>query len=175
MKNWKKLKSEIVHSNPWYIVRKDDVIRPNGDRGEYYVVETRGPSVFIVATNSQNQILLIGMERYTNSTFSWEIPGGNSDNQDPKIAALRELQEETGYTTNNISLVGKSYVMNGVCGESSYVFHAKNLIPTGHNDQGEEGITKTKWVTQEQIKEMIKNEEITDNQTIVAITKTFFV
>lgn len=176
MQNWKTLSSEVVHKNPWYEVVKNDVIRPDGSDGEYYIVQTYGPSVFVVATNQNNEVLLIGQERYTNGTFSWEVPGGGSDGQeDPLDAAKRELAEESGYTTNDISLVGKSFVMNGVCGELSYIYHATNLIKVEHNEQKEEGITQTKWVSLNEIKNMIKNEEITDNQTITAITKVFLV
>lgn len=171
MQSWQKLSSAIVHTNPWYKVRRDEVIRPDGQPGEYYVIETNGASVFIVATNPADEILLIGMERYTNGTFSWEVPGGNSDGQDPARAALRELQEETGYTTDSLTLLGKSYVMNGVCGEASYVFLAKNLQQTTSNAKAEEGITRTQWFSIPDIKNMIKRGEITDNQSIVALTK----
>ena len=170
MKSWQTISSKIVHKNPWYHVRHDQIIRPDGQPGNYYVVETGGPSIFIVAIND-NKILLVGQERYTNGTFSWEIPGGNSDGQDLLVAAKRELREETGYTANNWTAVGQGFVMNGVCGEKSYFFVASNLTQTGQNEQLEEGISQQKWFGMDEIKQMIKENVITDNQSIVAITK----
>lgn len=173
MKNWKKLNSSIVHTNPWYRIRKDEVVRPDGSEGEYFVLETNGASVFIVAVNEMGEILLIGQERYTSGIFSWEIPGGNSEGQDPRTAAARELLEETGIEAREWEAIGIGYPMNGVSSEKSHVFRAKNLTFHESNQQAEEGITQMKWVTLDEIKRMIKSGEITDTQTMAAITQTF--
>lgn len=174
MKNWKTLNSIIVHRNPWYHIQKDDVIRPDGTHGEYFLLITGGASVFIVAQDG-NKILLIGQERYTNKSFSWEVPGGNSDGQDPLTAAKRELWEETGYEADVWEEIGFSYTMNGVSTEKSYIFRATELIQKGDDERKEEGITEMKWVTLEEAKNMIKTGDITDNQTITAITKVYLV
>jgi 8-oxo-dGTP pyrophosphatase MutT (NUDIX family) len=175
MKNWKQLSSSVVHKNPWYQVRKDEVVRPDGSPGEYYVVETGGASVYIIVVDDQEKILLIGQERYTSGTFSWEIPGGNSDGQEPAKAAARELLEETGIEANKWEFIGDSYVMGGISSEKGYMYKVTGLIFHQENKQYEEGITHTKWVTLQDIKRMIKNGEITDNQTITAIAIAFLV
>lgn len=175
MQNWKTLSSSIVHKNPWYQVRRDEIVRPDGSNGEYYVVETKGPSVYAIALNEKEEILLIGQERYTNGTFSWEVPGGNSDGQDPRQAVIRELREETGLEAKKWELIGSSYVMDGVSSEKSYIFKATELIFHKENEQNEEGITQTKWASLKEIKQLIKTGVITDNQTITAITKAFLV
>lgn len=41
-KPWKKIKSKVIHKNPWYQLREDDVLRPDGKKGKYYYVDDRG-------------------------------------------------------------------------------------------------------------------------------------
>jgi hypothetical protein len=47
MGEWRKLSSRLVHENPFYNVREDTVIRPDGKEGMYYVTETKR-SAFII-------------------------------------------------------------------------------------------------------------------------------
>jgi len=93
--NWKKLSSRTVFKNPYYQIRRDYVIKPNGTKGFYDVI-IRHPSVFIVAVNKKREACLIELYRYTNQINSLEIPAGNSEGQPPLVAAKKELLEETG-------------------------------------------------------------------------------
>jgi len=175
MKNWQTRKAKIVHQNPWFQINQNDVIRPDGSLGQYFILETKGASVFVVVVNTQNEVLLIGQERYANGTFSWEIPGGNSEGEDPLHAAKRELVEETGVEAKTWINLGISYPMNGLSSEKSYTFIAKDITQNTINHQLEEGITRSQWVTPAKAFEMIKKGEITDNQTITGLTKAFVV
>ncbi|MFA6467211.1 MAG: hypothetical protein WCV71_05140 [Patescibacteria group bacterium] len=38
---WKKLSSKIVYQNHWIKVREDKVIRPDGSRGIYSVIDSK--------------------------------------------------------------------------------------------------------------------------------------
>ena len=89
---WKKLSSEIVHKNPWFYVRQDKVITPDGSQGEYNVVVSP-PASFIVALDDESNVYLIGQFRYPTGLYSLEIPGGGTGDNDPLKTAKRELQE----------------------------------------------------------------------------------
>ncbi len=168
-KSWKKLKSKIVYKNPWFRIRQDAVIRPDGKRGTYDVVETLGDSVFVVAMNERDEILFIRLHRYPLGKSSLEIPGGNSEGENILKAAQRELWEETGYRAKSWKRIGTWYPLNGICNESAHVFVAKKLICEGHNHPEEEGISGKVFLPLKKVRQMIRKGQITDGQTLVAL------
>jgi 8-oxo-dGTP pyrophosphatase MutT (NUDIX family) len=166
---WKKLSSEVVHENKWFSVRRDAVITPDGKPREYNVIQ-QTDAVFIVAMDEDQRIRLVGLYRYTTDMYSLEVPAGNTDGQDPLLAAKRELQEETGLTAKTWRMLGKCQAANGVLNEFCYIFLAQGLIDTEKHQQKEEGITEAFSVSLVKALAMIKSGEITDSQSIVAIT-----
>ena len=50
---------------------------------------------------------MVKQYRFGNKEITLEIPGGMSEpNEDPKSAAIREMKEETGYTSKNVIEIG---------------------------------------------------------------------
>lgn len=166
---WQKLSSEIAFKNPYYQVRRDSVIKPDGSKGFYDVVETKG-AVLIVALDDEQNVHLVGMHRYTNDNFSYEIPAGGMDNDNPLTAAKRELEEETGLVAENWKQLGLTFPANGLMSEDNYTFLATGLAPAKGHAQEEEGIVEVKKAPIKQAFAMIKNGEITDSQSIAALT-----
>jgi len=74
---WKTLESKIVAKNPWFELRQDRVIRPDGKPGAYHTV-LAPPAVGVVPCFQDGTILLVGQYRYSISRYSWEIPEGGS-------------------------------------------------------------------------------------------------
>jgi 8-oxo-dGTP pyrophosphatase MutT (NUDIX family) len=170
--SWKKLSSKTVFENPYYQIRRDEIIRPNGDAGTYDVLETPG-SVFILAINDEGKFPLIGQFRYPTGEYSMEVPSGGreKDSRDPLDDAKRELLEETGITAREWSEVGRAFAFNGISSEQMVIYIARDLKfsePTGHE---EEGIVEVKYVTFDEAFDMIKFSQINDSQCITAITK----
>lgn len=166
---WKTLASEVVHKNRWYSVRKDTVIMPNGEQGEYNVIDHED-AVFIVALDEGNQVYLIGLYRYPTNMYSLEIPAGASDGEDPLVAAKRELQEETGLAAKEWKLLGRLQSANGFLNEFAHIFLASDIRTVGAHEQEAEGITMLKKVPFEKALSMIRSGEITDSQSVAAIT-----
>ena len=64
-----------------------------------FVVINAPDWVNVVALTVDGQIVLVRQFRYGIDEFTLEVPGGVIDaGEDPLVAGLRELQEETGYT-----------------------------------------------------------------------------
>jgi len=141
---WKTLKSKEVYKNPWLRVREDDVIRPDGKRGIYSVVELPH-SAGIVAMNEEGKIALVGQWRYANGLYSWEIPTGSLDGRErPVQAARRELREECGFSAAHWVSLGAIQNSNGATTDIAHLFLATGLKSVGKRDFGE-GITM-KWM-----------------------------
>lgn len=170
-KPWKKIKSKIVHKNPWYQVREDDVIRPDGKKGKYFVVDGIN-SVGVIAEDKDGKIYLVGQSRYpVGNIYSWEIVSGCfKTGADPLKTAKRELEEEAGVKAKKWIYLGYCHPVNGWGSEVSHVFYAKDLTFGKMNLEGTEDIT-VKKKSLEEILKMIKKNEITCGLTTSAICK----
>ncbi len=172
-KAWRKLDSKYVLENPWYKVRQDKVIRPDGKEGTYNVVEY-GTSVFVVPITTDGKILLVRLFRYTTQREGWEVPaGGIEQGEKPLTAAKRELQEESGRTSSSWQKVGTFDLMNSITDAVAFVFEAKELTVAKHHKQDEEGITETAEFTPKQILDMIQKGQIVDALSIAALMVVF--
>lgn len=166
---WRTLSSRTVYENQWIRVREDAVVRPDGERGIYGVVETTAPSVFVVAVTDADEVVLVTVARYPTGGTSTEIPAGNSDGEDPLLAAQRELREETGYTARDWRPLGRLEAMNGICTERQHVFLATGLEHAGGDERAAEGITDVSLVPFDDVLAMIRDGRITDGQTISSL------
>ena len=169
---WKKLSSKIVYKTPWVTVQEDKVIKPDGKRGIYSIVRTPAPAVFIVPMTDKKEIYLVRLFRYPTRRFSWEVPAGNTDNENPLKAARRELWEETGLRAKSFRKLGTFQSMNGIFAEKGYIYLATRLSQTGKNKRKEEGINEVKRVPLKRVLQMIRTGKITDDQSITSIMHT---
>lgn len=166
---WKTLSSKIVYKNPWITVREDSVIRPDGARGIYSVVETR-IAAGVVAMTPEKQIYLVGQYRYATNNYSWEIIEGGSDKtEDPMVTAKRELQEEAGLIANTwVPLGSKLHLTNCHSSEVAYLYLATDLKETKATPEGTE-VLKIKTVPFEEALRMAMDGSITDAMSIIAL------
>jgi ADP-ribose pyrophosphatase YjhB (NUDIX family) len=167
---WQKLESETVYQNKWYSVRRDKVIRPDGKPGEYNVLEALD-GAFVLALDQDGCIQLIRKYRYATDVYSLEVPaGGIESSEEPLAAAKRELQEELGLAASQWRQLGKFQAENAYINNFGIVFVATELSDTGHDDRLAEGINKTEKVLLKEALQMIQTGEITDSQSISALT-----
>ena len=84
-------------------------------------------SVGIVALDDKENIILVEQFRIAARNSLLEIPAGKIKNgETPKVAALREMNEEIGYT-GNVSPLFQSYLAPGYDTEKMHFFLATEL------------------------------------------------
>jgi 8-oxo-dGTP pyrophosphatase MutT (NUDIX family) len=165
---WLSLSSHEVYENNWIRVREDAVVGPDGNDGIYGVVEFKNKAVGVLAYES-GEICLVGQYRYPQQKYSWEIPeGGCPIDEEPLIAAQRELMEETGLVAKNWMLLGSSSLSNSVSDEVAFWYLATNLSQGPHKREGTEVLKVTK-VTLKRAIEMVFSGEIDDAISMLAI------
>ncbi len=124
---FKTLSQKIVWSCPWYNVRQDQIILPNGQPGIYNVIQ-KEPAVWILPITTDYQVVLIKSYRYTIEDFCWEIPAGSvKPEQSLEEAARAELAEEVGGHPQNLEYIGKSYMANGISNEVGHFYLATGI------------------------------------------------
>ena len=135
MEKWKTIDSKYIIQRPWATLRVDKLEMPNGQiKEEYYVLEY--PKwVNMVALTEDEQIIFVKQYRHGAAEIMIELPAGVvEDNEDPEIAARRELLEETGYAFDDISYVCELYANPATSGNVTYTY----LLTGGRKVQEQE-------------------------------------
>jgi ADP-ribose pyrophosphatase len=108
-------------------LRLDQVILEDGTKSTREVVEHPG-AVAIVPILNNDHILLVRQYRYAIGRDLLEIPAGTLKiAEDPQTAAIRELEEETGYKSERMKKIIEIYMAPGYTTEKIYVYLATNL------------------------------------------------
>lgn len=167
---WQTRATRTVYENRWIHVREDDVVGPDG-AGIYGAVRMQHPAVFVVAIDDDDRVCLISLDRYTTGP-SVEVPAGGTDGEDPLAAAQRELAEESGFAAESWEHLGTMNALNGIAEAPEHVFLARSVRPAGDAaaTQHEEGIDEVRWVPFAEVLSMIARGDITDGETIAAIS-----
>ena len=127
---WKTLSTSHIYQNPWFGVREDQVIRPDGQPGTYSVVSAARIATGILPLWPDGSITLVGQYRYAIQEYSWEIPeGGGKLEDDPESIARRELLEETGIQAQSWEYLGRIHTSNCFVDEVCHLFLARHLTP----------------------------------------------
>lgn len=113
MKKWKTLSSEYFYKTPFGNLRKDKCQLPNGMViNDYYVNEYSDWENAIVITK-ENKVVLVEQYRYAGEGFFLEIPAGKiEENESYEEGILRELREETGFTSRTKPIKLGEFMVN---------------------------------------------------------------
>jgi 8-oxo-dGTP pyrophosphatase MutT (NUDIX family) len=128
---WKTLSSKYIYDDRWFRARADSCQFPDGRIIEpYYIVELPDWCNVILVTKDE-RVILVRQYRYPIDQATYELPGGVIEkNEDPKLAAKREMEEETGYTSDDIEFLMKLSPNPAVNNNTAYFFLVRNAVPT---------------------------------------------
>ena len=99
--------SDLIYTGKTIQLRVDTVEVPNKGYQKREIIEHKG-SVAIVAITNDNKIVLVKQYRKSIEKELYELPSGKIEiGESPLDCAIRELKEETGYSTENLKLIYK--------------------------------------------------------------------
>jgi 8-oxo-dGTP pyrophosphatase MutT (NUDIX family) len=155
------LSTKIAWSCPWYAIRQDEIVLPNGDTGVYNTV-TKRPAVWILPVTAAGEIVLCRIYRHTVDDWCWEIPAGSvKPGQSIEAAAREELLEEVGGTAASLDYLGQAYMANGICNEVGHFFLATDVsLGQPHHEPAE--VIEVHLKPLAEVYDMVRRNEITD-------------
>jgi ADP-ribose pyrophosphatase len=140
----------------------------DGQQVSRQVIEHPG-AVTILPLLEGNRVCLIRNFRVAVSKRLIELPAGTIDNEEPpEQTAIRELQEETGYTAERWTQLPAFYMSPGILHERMYLFVAEGLTPGATARETGEEIDNL-IVTWDEAVQMALRGEIEDAKSLVAI------
>ena len=151
-------------------IKEDTVLLPNGKTaGRELVIHNGG--VGVIAVDEDKNVFMVEQYRKPYDEVVLEIPAGKLEkDEDPFCAGKRELAEETGYTAENFTFLGKSYPSPGYCSEIIHLYLAQNLSYVGQHLDADEFV-EVKKIPLDTLVQMLMNNEIADAKTEIAILK----
>jgi ADP-ribose pyrophosphatase len=170
----KTIKSETVYHGRIIDLIIEDVEDTAGNVRKREIVSHPGGGV-VVPLLDNGDVILVRQYRYPHKKFVLEVPAGKLEpNEDPLVAAKRELQEETGYTAETYEKLTTMFTTPGFCSEVLHIYLATGLKKSelGQNlDEGEQSLT-VEYFPLPAVVDMIVRGEIGDSKTIAGILLT---
>lgn len=137
--------------------------------GEFDIVQCAN-WVNVVAITPEQKIVLIKQFRHGTDNYTTEIPGGAINyNEDPLVGAKRELEEETGYTSERWSLLGKVDVNPAFMTNTSATYLALDAVKSSQQNLDPFEEIEVFLDDVQNINELIKKGEITHSLVVTAI------
>ena len=159
--DWRRLDSVVVLATPWFDVRQDAVIRPDGAADVYHHVATPG-SVTVLPVAEDGRVLLTRQWIYTHGGVQWRLPAGTIEpcDEHPVAAARRELAEETGLRAVRWSAIGAVNGADSLTNHVDHVFAAQGLTQGEAAREGGEADMALCWLSYEQALELVWSGQI---------------
>ena len=165
------VESKRVYEGRIVNLRVDTVRLPTGRVTTREIAE-HGNSVCIVPIDSDGNVLLVRQYRKPAEDTMLEVPAGGMDpGESPKDSALRELQEEIGYTADDLRPLSSFWLAPGWYTEFMYSFIATGLRQAKLAADDDENITVER-IPLGDVPMLIQSGQIKDAKSILSLVMT---
>lgn len=166
----KRVKRELLRKGAILDIYTDTMELPNGKTEEWDFISHRKGAAAVVPVREDGKILMVRQYRNAIERMTLEIPAGSRDSvtEDTRVCAVRELEEETGYCSDNLTKILSLKTTVAFCDEFIDVYLAKDLKPgKQHLDEGE--FIDVEAYDVEELCEMIYAGKMQDAKTVSGI------
>ena len=166
---FERLNRELKYKGSILDVYQDSIKVPNGNVAKWDFIGHKGAAAVLPVTN-EGKIIMVKQYRNAIDRDSLEIPAGGKNGVDEPtiVAAARELEEETGYSSDNLELLLSTVPAIAYSSEVIDIYLARDLKPS-HQHLDEDEYVEVLEYTLDELCEMIYSCKIQDSKTIAAI------
>ncbi|SIS37012.1 NUDIX hydrolase [Salimicrobium flavidum] len=166
----KTVSTEEIYKGKIIDLRIDTVRLPDGNQSKRELVSHPG-AVAILAVTEDDKLVMVEQYRKPLEKTLIEIPAGKLEKgENPETTAIRELEEETGYSTDSMELINSFYTSPGFADEIVYLYKAGSLKKLENSLEGDEDeFVSLKEITIEEALEMEHSGYIHDAKTSYAL------
>ncbi len=132
VKPWRRLGAQRLQNCRVFDLDSVRFAPPDGrDPRSFYVIEA--PDwINVVPLTVDRQVVFVRQFRFGTNALTLEIPGGMCDaGEQPRVSALRELREETGYGTEDLVDLGWVHPNPALQSNRCHTFLARNVVRAG--------------------------------------------
>ena len=147
-----------------------DIVKiPNGNVATWDFIWNKGAAA-VVPVRDDGKIIMVRQYRNAIDRETIEIPAGGLDSPSEPTAqaAARELEEETGFKTDELEFLISVKTTVAFCNENIDIYVARNLKPSRQNLDEDEFINVEAYSVEE-LCDMIYAGKIEDSKTVSAI------
>lgn len=164
----RRIKRELVAKGHIFDYYHDTMQIPNGNIAVWDFIKHNGAAA-IVPVREDGKLLMVRQYRNALDRYTIEIPAGGLHPDEPTdIAALRELEEETGYHCEKAEFLLSIRTTVAFCDEKIDIYVARNLTE-GKQHLDEDEYINVEAYTVEELLDMIYQGKLQDSKTVCAI------
>ena len=169
MEKFNRINRKTVYQGTILDFCKDEIITPKGNKVEWDFLKHKGAAA-IIPVMDDGKIIMVRQWRNAVDKFSLEIPAGGKDSINEKTydCAARELEEETGFKSNNIEFLHTIIPAIAYSSEKIDVYVAFDLTKSKQHLDPDEDI-ELEYYTIDELIEMILSNEINDSKTTASL------
>jgi len=133
-----------------------------------FTLRPPGAAVAVAAFTEDGKMILTKQYRHPFGKIIYDIPAGGTKNGETlQEAALRELEEETGYTAEKLEWIGRFTWAPGAMGPATVeIFFTRSLKPKGTFDSNE--IADIELMDFNKVFEKVLKGELIDSALVIA-------
>ena len=167
----KQLERKSIYDGRVLKVVCDKVLLPNGEESLREFCLHVG-AVCVIPLLPDGRVIMERQYRYAHGRVFYEIPAGKLDSkdEDPLLAAERELREETGATAGRMTFLGCLDTSPALIDEKIHMYLAEELS-FGERELDDDEFLSVEYAHLGELYKMVMAGEIRDAKTQIAILK----
>jgi 8-oxo-dGTP pyrophosphatase MutT (NUDIX family) len=163
--------SETVGRFGFFAVEKHEIETESGASHSAYTIRARD-WVAVAAITESREFVLVRQHRHGVHAFTIETAGGLVDEaEEPALAALRELKEETGYAAASIESLGVVHPNPALQDNRCFLFLARDAKLTAEIENDEEERTEAVLFSRVELLRALSHGEITHALAVLCLER----
>lgn len=168
--NEKTISSKEIYNGKMIALHEEEVILPNGKTANREIVKHPG-AVAVLPITENGDIIFVEQFRKATEQVLLEIPAGKIEpNEAKETTAVRELEEEIGYTTKDLQYITSFYTSPGFANEIIHLYYTNALEQMEQEvEVDEDEFLEVKTLSLEEAQEYMLTAQANDIKTMYAL------